>query len=61
MKSLGQQIKQLEGLLDTNGVSAWENEFIRSILARTHHGARTNELTPNQVEKVDEIYNKHFA
>lgn len=61
MKSIGQKIKQLQGLLGTRDVSAWEEGFIENIAASTREGRETTHLTPNQVEKVDQIYDKHFA
>lgn len=61
MKSVGQQIKQLEGLLGTSAVNDWETGFIESMVNNTDHGNRTTHLTENQVEKVDQIYGKHFA
>lgn len=39
MKSLGQKIKQCGGLIDTADVSAWENEFLQSVVSRTNDGA----------------------
>ena len=61
MKSIGQKIKSLEGLLGTDDVTAWETGFIESIVGSTDGGARTTHLTPKQVEKTDQIYDKHFV
>lgn len=61
MKSLGQKIAQLEGLIDTTDVSEWENGFLRSIVARTSSGKNTGTLTEKQVETAERIYGKHFA
>lgn len=61
MKSLGQKIKQCGGLIDTADVSAWENEFLQSVVSRTNDGADTARLTEKQVECVERIYSKHFA
>jgi hypothetical protein len=61
VKSVGQKIAQIEGLLGTAAANAWELEFIESIAQQTDHGRHTTRLTENQVEKVDQIYGRHFA
>lgn len=61
MKSLGQKIKQCEGLIGTGDVSAWEAEFLQSVVDRSNSGEDTTRLSPKQVEVVDRIYGKHFA
>jgi len=59
--SIGTMLRQLAGLVDTSDVSTWENRFLKNVLARTGNGARTSILTEDQVEKVQEIYGKHFG
>lgn len=61
MKSVGQKIKQLQGLVGTADVTEWEEGFIENISTSTRDGHETVHLTPGQVEKIDQIYNKHFA
>lgn len=61
MKSVGQKIQQLEGLLGTTDVTAWEGEFIAGIVERTENGAKTTRLSERQVDVIDKIYDKHFA
>lgn len=61
MKSVGQQIQQLQGLLGTDAVSEWETTFISDIAAKTNDGRRTTHLSEKQVEKLDQIYREHFA
>lgn len=61
MKSIGQMIMQIDGLLGTQNLSEWENEFVENIVERTNHGNRTTGLSPKQVEVVERIYRKHFA
>lgn len=53
--STAAMIKRLEGLLDTKDLSAWEQGFVKG-LAR-----RTGPLTDDQVEKLVEIHDEHFA
>lgn len=61
MKSLGQKIKQVTGLIDTRDVSGWENRFLIDMKIKTNDGERTTHLTPKQVERIEEIYDKHFV
>lgn len=61
MKSVGQKIAQLMGLVGTKDVTGWEEGFIENISATTREGRETGHLTENQVEKIDQIYQKHFA
>ena len=60
MISTTTMIKRLEGLLDTDDLSDWEQSFVRSVVQRMHAGEVTK-LTGNQVEKLDQIHSKHFA
>lgn len=61
MKSLGQKIAQLEGLIDTRDVSPWESGFLRSIIEKTGAGKNTTALTDRQVEVAERIWARHFA
>lgn len=61
MKSLGQKIKQLAGLLGTKDVNQWEDGFIESIVRQTDEGEYTTSLTDRQVEVLDRIHSKHFT
>lgn len=59
--SLGIKVKQLEGLLDTSDLTEWENDFVHSISVRTDCGRDTSRLTDREVERLDELWSKHFA
>jgi hypothetical protein len=61
MKSIGQKIRQLTGLLGTKDINEWEHEFIRKLDGGTLGGMDTTYLSPKQVEKIDEIWSRHFA
>lgn len=61
MKSIGSQIKQLAGLLGTSDISEWEQGFITNILEQTNDGELTVHLTGKQVNRIEEIYQKHFS
>lgn len=61
MKSLGQKLKQLAGLVGTSDVSEWEAGFLKSVLDRSIQGEDTTRLTEKQVAVVERIHAKHFA
>ena len=61
MKSLAQKIQQCEGLLGTKDVTAWESDFLQSVIDRSNGGRDTTRLTEKQAEVVERIYGKHFA
>ncbi len=61
MKSINSKIQQIGGLIDTDDVNNWENEFISSIVEKTQNGIVLTGLSDKQVEIIDRIYNKHFA
>lgn len=62
MPSIGTMIEQLDGLRDTDALTDWENEFVTSVVAR-YQGANkdTRALSAKQVEKIENIWRKHFA
>ena len=53
-------VQQLEGLLDTNDLSTWEIAFVLTMKNRRIQRTLTR-LTDRQVERLDELYRKHFA
>lgn len=61
MKSIGQKIKSITGLLGTNAINEWESQFIQSIKERTNDGDRTRYLSSAQAEKIEQIHAKHFG
>lgn len=61
MVSVGVMVKQLSGLLDTDDLSDWENEFVGSVVDRTQEGEVTGTLSDRQVTTVERIWRKHFA
>ncbi|WP_011298524.1 hypothetical protein [Cupriavidus necator] len=60
MVSTTQMIQRLEGLLGTKDLNSWEQGFVRSLATRMHAGEVTR-LTGDQVDKLDELYGKHFT
>jgi len=61
MKSLGQKITQLQGLVGTKDVTEWQSNFIASIGRQSDGGADTQRLTERQVKIIEEIWAIHFA
>jgi hypothetical protein len=60
--SVGAMIEQLDGLRDTRDLSDWEEGFVTSILHRyLQAGRRTSSLSAMQVEKIEQIWQRHFA
>ena len=60
MTSVSAMIKRISGLAGTRDVSAWENEFIRNVVAKTLEGTRASHLSEKQLEIIQRIHGKHF-
>jgi len=54
-------LEQLSGLLGTDDLSKWENEFVRHIIDVVAEEGCTTGLSGRQVEKIEQIWSKHFA
>lgn len=62
MVSLGVKLEQLDGLRDTGDLSDWESDFVGSVIGRYRRaGDRTSVLSEKQVEKIDDLWGRHFA
>jgi hypothetical protein len=61
MKSLSAMVKQLEPMVGTKDLTAWEHNFVRNIVERSDHGKNTGKLTINQIARMEELYRKHLA
>jgi hypothetical protein len=59
--TIGAMIKRIAGLAGTKDVSDWEDEFITSIVHRSHNGDDTTKLSERQIAVVERIFNKHFS
>lgn len=60
--SVGTMLEQLDGLRDTKDLTDWEHNFVTSVLERWLLARKdTLSLTPTQVEKIEQIWEKHFA
>lgn len=53
-------VERLSGLLGTNDLTDWEQEFIGSCL-RKLRANQIASLTEKQVETLDRLHSKHFA
>ncbi|SFB68967.1 hypothetical protein SAMN05216321_101145 [Cupriavidus sp. OV038] len=60
MISTAAMIQRLEGMLDTSGLITWEQDFVRKLAAVMRAGEVT-QLTGAQVEKLDELHERHFG
>ncbi|KVO05596.1 hypothetical protein WJ69_23130 [Burkholderia ubonensis] len=58
--STATMIERLTGLLDTHDLTEWEQEFVRK-LDTIRLSGRVTDLSDKQVERLDELHNKHFA
>lgn len=61
MASINTMVKRMAGLQDTSDLSAWENEFVTSIVEKTDGGDNTTSLTEKQIDVLERIFSKHFA
>ncbi len=61
MQSLSSQLAQLSGLIGKKDVSAWEQKFIASVLKQSNDGKDTSRLTEPQIQKVEEVFERHFC
>jgi hypothetical protein len=55
------KIKQLDGLLGTRDLNDWERGFVANTVAITQDGTQPGKLTEKQLERVDAMWEKHFA
>jgi len=61
MASLNAMVISVSGMVDTNDLNAWENEFVQSIFEQTDEGKDTRTLSEKQIDVLTRIYRKHFA
>lgn len=54
-------LKQLSDLLGTTALNAWEQSFVQNVWTRSKEGARPDLLTPGQVEKLEEVWQRFFV
>jgi hypothetical protein len=59
--SLGQKVRQLQGLLGTKDVKPSQEQFITDMWQATQQGKKTSHLTGPQVEYIDGLWKKHYG
>lgn len=60
MKSIDAMIEQLDGMLGTDDLTEWEQQFVADICARSWRNS-TMHLSDKQVAVIERIYRKHFG
>lgn len=60
MISTATMIQRLEGMLDTKDLTEWEHDFVRKLASLMRAGEVT-QLTGAQVDKLDELHERHFG
>jgi hypothetical protein len=61
MASINTMVKSCTGLLGTKDITPWEERFLQNVKQLTSDGDNTTPLSENQVGRLEEIYEKHFA
>lgn len=61
MPSINTQVRRVSGLLDAQGLSDFDHDFVTNIAKQTNDGNSTSSLTMGQIESIERIYGKHFA
>jgi len=61
MASLNRMVQAVSGLMDTSLLNDWEENFVRSLIERTQNGKDTRSLTEKQIDRLEELFNKHFS
>lgn len=62
MASLSIMIEQIDGMRGTTDLTAWETEFVASVVARYLSANKdTRSLSGKQAEIVERIWAKHFS
>ena len=59
--SIHTMLEQCEGLIGTDDVTEWENDFLISICNEVEHHRGTSALSDRQVSVIERIWKKHFA
>ena len=54
-------VQAVSGLMGTTDLNDWEENFVRSLIERTQNGKDTRSLTEKQIDRLEELFNKHFS
>ena len=61
MKSIWAMLEHLHGMLETNELTPWQSDFVRTCYDTVQHNKDTTRLSSKQVEIISEIFDKHVA
>ena len=61
MTSLRTMIQRLSGLLGTQDLTDWEQQFVRDLAERTGDGEDTRLVSPKQAAVLEKLFDRHFA
>lgn len=59
--SINTMLEQCEGLIGTDDITEWENDFLISICNEVEHHRGATSLSDRQVSVIERIWKKHFA
>lgn len=60
--SIGTKLEQLDGLRDTDDLTEWEDGFVETTyFAYERAGKSTSRFSSAVVEKIEQIWARHFA
>lgn len=60
MKTLGQKILQLQGLVGTKDIRPQDGKFIVDMMNLSEGSKKTSKLTGPQAEYVESLWSKHY-
>lgn len=61
MNSIDSMLKRINALVGTKDLSKWEEEFVESCWEKSHEATDTRRLSDKQIDKIEQIFHKHFA
>ena len=59
--SLATMLQQIVGLLGTKDINEWETRFIESVRGALPPHGQTTALSDKQADKIEQIWERHFA
>jgi len=61
MASINSMVKRLHNLVGTPDLNDWETKFVTNLMNQSQQGENTTSLTEPQIERLEELFDKHFA
>lgn len=59
--TIGKMLVLISGMVGTKDLSKWETGLVQNCMHTSKDGTLTAHLSGPQVEKIEEIYQKHFG